>query len=95
MNVKIFNEYVKTKPDLLVFLPDYKSIQKPERRYLFNIIGNVSPEFLNSKIDEAHAKRLYWAVMKDDEKIEIREDILKEIMCAKYESSKNWILKFF
>ena len=75
LNVKTFYEYVKTKPELLVILPDYKSTQKPERRYLFSIIGNVSPEFLSSKIEETHAKRLSWAVLKDDEKIEIREDI--------------------
>ena len=88
LNVQIFYEYAKTKPELLAFLPDYKSTQKPEREYVFDIIGNVNPEFLNGKIEEAHKKRLSGEVVNDFEKIEIREDILEELISAKYESSK-------
>ena len=53
-----------------------KSTQNPEREYLFSMIGNVCPEFLNNKIEEAHKKRLSGAVLKNDEKLEIRENIL-------------------
>ena len=56
LNVHTFYEYANTKLEILVFLPDYKSTQKPEMEYLFNIIGNVCPEFFNNKIEEAHKK---------------------------------------
>ena len=55
----------RTKSELLAFLSDYKSTQKPEREYLFDIIGNVNPEFLNGKIEEAHKKRLSGEVVDD------------------------------
>ena len=62
---------------MLVFLPDYKSTQNSEREYLFSMIGNVvCPKFLNNRIEEDHKKRLSGAVLKNDEKLEIREDIL-------------------
>ena len=86
LNVRTFYEYYKSKPELKVFLQDYKSVQRSEREYLFNIIENISPQFQNNKIKEAHKKKLSEAAFEDCKKIEIREDILKEIVSAKYES---------
>ena len=91
LNVHTFYEYVKKKPELSIYFPDYKKSQKPERQFLFNIIGNADPNFLNAKIDEAHKKRMSGEVAEDSEKIEIRADILEELMKTNYESSKfHW-----
>ena len=91
LNVHTFYEYVKKKPELSIYFPDYKKSQKPERQFLFNIIGNADPDFLNAKIDEAHKKRMSREVAEDSEKIEIRADILEELMKTNYESSKfHW-----
>ena len=88
-----FYEYAKSKPKLQVFLPDNKRTQRPEREYIFNIIRNIISHFINSKIEEVYRKRLSEAVFENGLNIEIREDILKEIMSAKYESSWYWLLK--
>ena len=79
------------KPELSIYFSDYKKSKKPERQFLFNIIGNADPDFLNAKIDEAHKKRMSGEVAEDSEKIEIRADILEELMKTNYESSKfHW-----
>ena len=88
-----FYEYAKSKPKLQVFLPDNKRTQRPEREYIFNIIRNIISHFINSKIEEVYKKRLSEAVFENGLNIEIREDILKEIMSVKYESSWYWLLK--
>ena len=93
LNAHTFYEYVKKKPELSIYFPDYKKSQKSERQFLFNIIGNNDPDFLNAKIDEAYKKRMWREVAEDSEKIEIRADILEELMKTNYESSKfHWYI---
>ena len=65
-----------------------QEISKTRKQFLFNIIGNADPDFLNAKIDEAHKKRISGEIAEDSEKIEIRVDILEELMKTNYESIK-------
>ena len=92
LKVYTFYEYTKTMQELFEFLPDYKRSQKPDREYLFNFIGNEEPEFMSAKIGETHKNRMSGEVTEDSEKIEIREDILYELMKTNYESSEHRLL---
>ena len=92
LKVYTFYEYTKTMQELLKFLPDYKRSQKPDKEYLFNFIGNEEPEFLSAKIVETHKNRMSGEITEDSEKIQIREDILYELMKTNYESSEHWLL---
>ena len=50
-------------------------------KYLFNMNGNDCPEFSILKFKSSQ-KEAFWICTKDVEKFEIKEDILKEIICA-------------
>ena len=92
LEVYTFYEYIKTMEELFKFLPHYKRSQKPDREYFLNFIGDEEPEFKSSKIGETHKNRISGEVTEDSEKIQIREDILYELMKTNYESSEHWLL---
>ena len=63
-----------------MYLYECKGI-KNIKEYLFSMNGNVSPEFSILRFKSSQ-KEAFLSCTKGRREIEIREDILKEIICA-------------
>ena len=95
LNVEAIWGIVKEKQNIARCLPDYTKSQLPERNYLLNIIATVDEDFLMKIVNHAHKLRLPKTSTNDNDKIQIRNDILEEINDSSLISSKHIISKSF
>lgn len=88
LNVKAFWRKIKSTTRYMKYFPDYKEGKLPERAYMFNVLNTIDPELVNEKIQLAEADKDVGKKLIEDEVIEVREDLLKEIESTSFMSSK-------
>ena len=65
---------------MLDYFPDYPAGQKPEREFMFAIIGTIKPEILKTFVQKSRLMRSEATAVNDKECIEIKSSIMIEIM---------------
>ena len=88
LNVKSFWNHIKKTPDYLVYFPDYKSSQLPERDFMFETLITIDEEFVVDKVRQASEGKLVKNKHGDNEKILITKELFEEIQAVEYYSSK-------
>ena len=88
LNVKSFWSHIKKTPKYLVYFPDYKPSQLPERDFMFEILLTIDEQFVVSKVKQTILGKLTRNRHGDDEKILITKELLEEIKNVEYYSSK-------
>ena len=70
---------IKEVPDLIIYFPDYKANQKPERKYMFQLLATLRYEEINRMLTNARKNRALQEEADNNEFVFVQSDMLKEI----------------
>ena len=70
---------IKKVPDLLVYFPDYKANQKPERKYMFQLLATLKYEEINRMLSNARKNSTLLEEADNNQFVFVQSDMLKEI----------------
>ena len=93
----VFREAINRYPNLIARLPVYPTDNPdndiyPERDYFWNVFNTLHNNTVSDIIHQCYERRASGHGDKEEEKIEIRDDMLKAIQSAPFYASKlQWI----
>ena len=79
---------VKNVPELMLYFPNYKVNQLPDRKHMFSILATYRYEQLNSMIEIARKNRSLERPVDDNQLVYITQSFYDEI---KGVSSQKWM----
>lgn len=85
-------KWVESNPFVIKYFPDYTGSTRPERKFMYDVVYTLSPNLLFEKVQEAHSKRRVKEQLGEEELIEIKGNLLKEIKDSIYQSSKYYLI---
>ena len=77
----------KDDDEVKMYFPDFTEKQKPERKFLLDILSAIRYDYMCKVIKFTHQVRNLGEKVENNEVIEIKQDLLDEIMMANYSSS--------
>ena len=88
---KMYEETLRNFPELIDYFPHYDDGYVPPWDFFWNIVQALKPKYVRDLIDACNEK---WCGVGEDqdemEMIEIRTDLLQEIMRTNYYRSKSF-----
>ena len=87
ISVKGLWDKFKEDDDVKKYFPDFKPNQLPERRFLLDILSTVKRDYMKKVIMSSSQTRNRDENIQNNEVIEIKQDLLSEIMKTSYNSS--------
>ena len=87
ISVKGLWDKFKEDVDVKKYFPDFKPNQLPERRFLLDILSTVKRDYMKKVIMSSSQTRNRDENIQNNEVIEIKQDLLSEIMKTSYNSS--------
>ena len=93
LKIETFWKIIKENSISRSYFPDYKEIKLLPRRYMFKLLHKIDESFVESLIQDCHMNKRIQPNFDFNEYIEIRPDLMEEIMdCYYYYSSKIELL---
>ena len=87
ISVKGLWDKFKEDDDVKKYFPEFKPNQLPERRFLLDILSTVKRDYMKKVIMSSSQTRNRDENIQNNEVIEIKQDLLSEIMKTSYNLS--------
>ena len=80
---------IKEVPDLMRFYPDYKDNQRPDRKYMFQILTTMRYNEVYNMLQNSRKNRALEENPSEEEFVYIKANLLKEIESVMTQRSKH------
>ena len=94
LKVETFWKIIKENPIYLSYFPDYNEGKLPQRQYMFDLLHTIDESFVENLIQDCHMNRRIKPNFDINECVEIRPDLMEEIMNSYHYSSKIELLVY-
>ena len=90
MKFSVDKIWIKFKDDkeFTKYFPDFKENQRPEKKFLLNLLATLKPYYAKAMIQKSHQNRKEEDAIEKSEVIQITPQLLAEIKDSKFSSSK-------
>ena len=94
LKVDTFWKIIKENPICLSYFSDYKKEKLPQWQYMFDLLYTIDESFVENLIQDCHTNRIIKPIFDINECVEIRPDLMEEIMNSYHYSSKIELLVY-
>ena len=88
LKVDTFWKIIRENPIYLSYFPYYKEGKLPQRRYMFDLLSTIDGSFVENLIQDCRMNGNIKPNFDMNECVEIRPDLIEEIMNSYHYSSK-------